>query len=813
MSGSISNDAVVQTTRQSGSQSVESHEATDERYQIANGKSGRPSPRASQTRSRFPHSGQVNAHQNTARNDPTVSASHALSGLTQELLNGDGKISPSHIADHLQALTLAADAYQQRHPGTNRKQQVQLWLQTAFGHNPRLVALANKVSADVVREVEQRGNANRPDTGIREQSNVADRHLQTARLFQKLAQATVSTNGGAPLQSDAADSLVSRHDGQHLAPRLMTSDDLKVRLGTTAPDGHVIKKEVRTGVFGIVINNHYRGILNDLDDVHRELAETQLGESKMEQHHQALQLNCDLDELESKIEVYARRHPDRVAVMNELRDQIKVERQLIADVLSNASDIDRQAEHDPVLMFDSENVPYRVSQTRTWANTTNLMAMQAAVGARRTDNEQSLPQGERFAAGGIGSVDLVQYQDNNLMVFKTEKLMESEAADTCLKSSGIDRSNPRSGANVVAASILARSLNVNHLIPRAEFAVHNGRIGTVTPYAPGYNVNCHQLQFVEPDDNDKDAAKLRNGREMPDVIVRKGGQITDDIEIHALLEEVVTDGKKHLITQMVNGQTPIPSQAKLTLQRFAIDVHDDGTLHRQDQVVTNVLDHRELDQFADEQLRQAGFERLKSARVYDGSVGIRLDLQDANVRRNLCDAQWLGCAAYLGDPNMGNWRVQLDSQGRFAGLTLIDNDVSFGKRDAALLHDDATSAKQNEMLTTPSELPVISRAFKTALDLLNKHQLRRDLEGVLERDKIDDTMDWLDALQMRAQDLQQQGKVLEDDQWAGQAGTQFVENSNYCIQVSESQGVSPLLVARNEARLKPPPSAPVPQAQ
>lgn len=280
--------------------------------------------------------------------------------------------------------------------------------------------------------------------------------------------------------------------------------------------------------------------------------------------------------------------------------------------------------------------------------------------------------------------------------------------------------------------------------------------------------------------------------EQTNVIVRKGALVTDEDEIEAL----------RAIDQETNARR------EKDLERLGIRKGEDGAHFRMDQVVTNPIEKRKLLALSAMALAEAGFEKHDRALVKTELVKVGLDTHDGTVRKTLSDAQWLHAAAFHTDPHTGNIFAKLDDDGRVTGMSFIDNDTTFGK-DARgkRLHYHADPGRPLRVANEARDLPSISAEFKQRLDDVNLDALKSDLEGLLSSEEIDATIDRIENLRKHAGRLEQQGKVLERDVWATDAGKPSRDPMQYANQLSCGRGNNPspaLLVARAEARLRAP---------
>lgn len=534
---------------------------------------------------------------------------------------------------------------------------------------------------------------------------------------------------------------------------------------------------------------------------------------------QGAELKGVLDDLEKKVDAYEAKHPERKATTDALRAQIATERRLIDQVVAHGSGFRSQIAGQTI----SDETLYEASQTPTWANTTSLMAMKAAVGGRTTDQEVRLRGGQGFDSGAVNSVDLVRYQDGSTMVFKADKLMESSGTGAQLKETGIDLANPRTGARAVATHVVARHLGMENLVPRTEFAEHNGKIGTVSELAPGMALRSHHFRFVEPDasgrkiEDDEELERVQQlqqdnpdgfaqmgfveeddgsyrqlpprSAKMDDVIVRVGGDVTDDDELAAL----------NKLTENGDGES--------ALRNLGIVAKDDGGYRRLDQVVTDPIEKAKLRAIPNDDLGAAGFARRESVYVRGRPADLRIDPQDPKMRRNLSNAQWLHASTHETDGHGGNMFADLDENGAVTGFKLIDPDQSFGPagrgKDLPCFPGSSTRPVGNQA----DGLPVISKEFKRGLDNVDLAALRQDLQGLLSSDEIDATVDRIKNLKELAGQLEQQGKVLDsDDDWASDAAQPPQDKPRqYLNRLGPRAGdVPPLLAARALARLKAP---------
>jgi len=117
------------------------------------------------------------------------------------------------------------------------------------------------------------------------------------------------------------------------------------------------------------------------------------------------------------------------------------------------------------------------------------------------------------------------------------------------------------------------------------------------------------------------------------------------------------------------------------------------------------------------------------------------------------------------DRHQGNYYIQVDAQGRVINLTGIDNDMSFGTKDA------------NQFITGGArQLPAIGVYFDA--DMANKiinldpAMVRIALGDLLTREEIESTLQRLDVLKNRLQQAHAAGNLLNPNQWANMIATQ-----------------------------------------
>ncbi|MEO1017082.1 MAG: hypothetical protein AAFY56_05255 [Pseudomonadota bacterium] len=767
------------------------------------------------SRSPSPAAPSLTTHQITAQNDARRSMARAINRLVRELLKPEGQIKAGRVASRLADVDLAAKTYQKAFPESDREEKLGDWFDRAIkkqgGNADHVAEMARKFAGKAIVASGEGAQVASNLLAAFEGVSIAPENLKRQASFRDLEQVAMKLETRATAHLDAqrvepgpelrpdrgrgGPRPIDHRAGQRHLKRLMTSEDLKLKLGTQRDNGTIAKKEVRT-FLGFTINTHYKGILDGLDAYKRKLTSSQMRNTEHSRWRQGAELKSMLDDLEAKVDTYATRHPGRATSMRALKTQIANERKLIDDVVGHGSGFARQIRGQKVWEFDENQFPQDTTQELTWANTTSLMAARAAAANRTTDKEAPLPGSQGFASGTINTVDLVQYQDGSTMVFKPDKLSEANVTGLQLDLAGVDLANPRTGARNVATDVLAQHLDMSHLVPHTEFAEHHGRVGTVSALAPGVSLVDHSFKFVpsnqeELAETDKSDLKGQKIEKRSNVFVRSGGKITAEDEISAL--------KK------------LENNDKDALARLGIE-NRNGDYYRLGQVVTNPVEVQKLSQLNDEALASAGFRKLETAYVQEFSAKVDLDTSDGEVRRALSDAQWLDAAAFQTDRHPGNLFVDHDDNGQFRSLKLIDNDQAFGKkgRGTALHYHETPDARPRRIGNQPRELPHISAEFKQKLDNVDTNALRRDLQGLLSRDEIDATIDRIDNLKKHAAKLQTDGKVLQKNQWGTSAGAAPKdEHMQYANQIGHYNGrgstpLPPLLIARAEARLKAP---------
>jgi hypothetical protein len=117
------------------------------------------------------------------------------------------------------------------------------------------------------------------------------------------------------------------------------------------------------------------------------------------------------------------------------------------------------------------------------------------------------------------------------------------------------------------------------------------------------------------------------------------------------------------------------------------------------------------------------------------------------------------------DRHQGNYMIQVDANGNVLDLTGIDNDMSFGTKDANTLAQRGGR-----------QLPPISMYFDTSMAnkilALNPEMVRIALSDLLRRDEVDATLQRLALLKNRLLVAQGAGNLLNPNQWANMIANQ-----------------------------------------
>lgn len=146
------------------------------------------------------------------------------------------------------------------------------------------------------------------------------------------------------------------------------------------------------------------------------------------------------------------------------------------------------------------------------------------------------------------------------------------------------------------------------------------------------------------------------------------------------------------------------------------------------------------DSFKD--LIEAGEIQIDGDRVFGfQEAGIQQNYADPGLRRELVKLQLLDALTAQGDRHGGNYLIRRGEDGRFIGLSAIDNDQAFGTR-----------------ITDPNQLfggdlrgvklpPVVDSEMKATFEALTDDQLRGTLAGLLPEAEIEAAVTRLHAIQ------------------------------------------------------------------
>ncbi|MEZ0298550.1 MAG: hypothetical protein ACAI35_19040 [Candidatus Methylacidiphilales bacterium] len=152
--------------------------------------------------------------------------------------------------------------------------------------------------------------------------------------------------------------------------------------------------------------------------------------------------------------------------------------------------------------------------------------------------------------------------------------------------------------------------------------------------------------------------------------------------------------------------------------------------------------------------------------VQDVDKNVQHDMSDPGIRKAFVNLQLLDALTAQVDRHRGNFIVQRDAGGGFAGLKAIDNDQCFGPQVR-----DFSGRLNNQPATLP---PVVDTDMVRAFEGVTPQTLRADLAGLLPTAEIDAAVERLAAIKAHINTLVQTGRVIRPDQWGSQDVTDML---------------------------------------
>lgn len=291
------------------------------------------------------------------------------------------------------------------------------------------------------------------------------------------------------------------------------------------------------------------------------------------------------------------------------------------------------------------------------------------------------------------------------------------------------------------------------LVPDTQIGTLDGRLGVVMDFAQGTApVKDHRVDVtgnvghvIYASMQEEDEANVQDMLDAMGATVERGPfDVTDTEDGRAILQGLA--GDEH--SQM---------QAQALLQQLPGEVRDG-------RVVQMIRVH---------QAQPQGVEQV--------------DFTDPALRRALVQLQLLDALTAQGDRHQGNYIVQLGEDGRFEGLQAIDNDQAFGTRvidPNQLLRrtgGQAPTVVDGRVYGTEGFngvcLPeVVDRDMKNTFDALTHEDLRAALTGLLPDKEVEACLLRLSAIKAHLNRLEDQGRVIEPDQWGSERATQHLQD-------------------------------------
>jgi len=376
------------------------------------------------------------------------------------------------------------------------------------------------------------------------------------------------------------------------------------------------------------------------------------------------------------------------------------------------------------------------------------------IAGRDMTGARFLPQHEasvkkNFAGGAMASLDQITYKDGTVGMFKPDQKKGELTLPNSARNAGIP-DNPIAAnlaGRAVASAKLDQLLGTN-LVPTTEFAVSEGRSGTVQEFAKGSQILKMGAQ--------RDVAVTNNAAEF-------------DIFISYYSE--TGEGGGRSISGTANGLRELRSLSG-ALAEITANAHRPPEPDVVDKI-TSLINNNEI-WFEAEVLQDLG----------------GINLSSPTVQQSLSDSGIFDFVSGQLDRNFANF-IFSNSPTAASHSQLIDNDLSFGSNFTKL---DSAALKAIGSDKLPSELPrLIDRGTADRLMTISADQILVALEDTgLNSSEIDATKSRLAEVQQHIQAISEgrvEGGRLVDN-WNAETFSELLQKpDNYVQKCIEDQSI------------------------
>lgn len=160
-----------------------------------------------------------------------------------------------------------------------------------------------------------------------------------------------------------------------------------------------------------------------------------------------------------------------------------------------------------------------------------------------------------------------------------------------------------------------------------------------------------------------------------------------------------------------------------------------------------------------EDIKRKGYEQKKDGIHGDVQCSNGIDYDSAVVKKGLSTLQLLDALCAAGDRHAGNYMFETDRHGQVSGVKGIDNDFGFARGDKAGDPDRLVGYMGGHNLGVPEQVDrKVAKAFlgKTEADV------RNCLAGLLPQEEIDATAERFRAIQVRLRDKLAKDELVRD---------------------------------------------------